>query len=77
MCDVDRLYFLLSLYRSHVRDTDRVYTDRVYTDPKWFVKVITNAIDLDLNSWLIYHVRIAHLGINKRENFSCQLSAKK
>uniref|UniRef100_A0A6P7HIX9 PiggyBac transposable element-derived protein 3-like n=1 Tax=Diabrotica virgifera virgifera TaxID=50390 RepID=A0A6P7HIX9_DIAVI len=56
MDGVDKLDFLLSLYRSYVRSK------------KWTVRMITHAIDLALvNLWLEYRTQAVLLGVKKKE----------
>ncbi|XP_031358741.1 piggyBac transposable element-derived protein 3-like isoform X1 [Photinus pyralis] len=56
MGGVDKLDFLLSLYRSYVRSK------------KWTVRMITHAIDLALvNSWLEYRTQAILLGLPKKD----------
>lgn len=57
MGGVDKLDFLLSLYRSYVRSK------------KWTVRMITHAIDLALiNSWIEYRNNAILLGMKKKAN---------
>lgn len=56
MGGVDKLDFLLSLYRSYVRSK------------KWTVRMITHAIDLALiNSWIEYRNNAILLGMKKKQ----------
>lgn len=56
MGGVDKLDFLLSLYRSYVRSK------------KWTVRMTTHAIDLALvNSWLEYRQKAVLLGVKRKE----------